>query len=76
MHHQSTNIAAPFGKCLPIDSVWDTKSLEIFASTKRSIQCGLPCKTTSLCSGDSEIEAYGAFGYEITETSFYYKGFE
>lgn len=72
----NTNTVALFAKCSPGANKWDSKSLEIFAIAKKSTQSGSICRMTSSFSGDSEIEASGARGYEISESSFHEKGWE
>lgn len=73
---QNTNTNAPSVNFLPGATNWDSQSLELFATRKRFTQCGSRSKTTLLSSGDLETGVSGAGGYEITNTSYYERGFE
>ena len=76
MLQKDINTAAPSDKCLHGGSVWDERSLDLFASAKKCTQSGSPCKTILSSSGDLVIEVNGVLGYEITETSFNERGWE
>jgi len=72
----NTNTVAPSVKCLhgAIESV--SKNSEFFAQNQKCTQPGSSCKRISSCNGDLGHEAGGAFGYEITTTSYYERGHE
>lgn len=76
MFQINTNTNALSGNSLSGVNKWDSKSLEIFATKKKSTQCGLRFKMTLLSSGDLEIGASGVDGSRFSETSFYDGGWE
>lgn len=72
---KNTSTNARSDKCLLTEIKWVSKGSE-FSAKEKSDCCGELCRRISLSNGDSEIEASGECGYEITPTSFNDKGWE